>query len=150
MIYSSLQIIFKKKIKPVHAHKHLGVTFSADVKWSKHLNNVVKASRQIAVLRKIKFKISRNILENIYMTFIISLLEYSCEVLDSCTYADDGRLEQLQLEAAIIVTGLTAYASLSSLYAKTGWEKLNPIRKSESCHFFYNIVKGDTPDYLSN
>ena len=84
------------------------------------------------------------------MTFIMPLLEYSCEVWDSCSDADDGRLEQLQLEAAIIVTGLTAYASLSSLYAKTGWEKLNPIRKSESCHFFYNIVKGDTPDYLSN
>jgi len=42
------------KIKPVNAHKHLGVTLSADGKWSKHINNVVvKASRQIAVLRKI-------------------------------------------------------------------------------------------------
>ena len=33
-------------IKPVDAHKHLGVTLSADRKWSKHINNVVKASRQ--------------------------------------------------------------------------------------------------------
>ena len=47
----------------------------------------------------------------------------------SCTGADDGRLEQLQLETAIVVTGLTAYASLSSLYAETGWEKLNARRK---------------------
>jgi hypothetical protein len=55
------------------------------------------------------------------MTFIRPLLEYSCEVWDSCTAADAGRLKQLQLEAARIVTGLTAYnASLSSLYAKTG------------------------------
>ena len=84
------------------------------------------------------------------MTFIRPLLEYSCEVWGGCTVANAGRLAQLQLEAARIVTGLTAYASLSSLYAKTGWGKLNPIRKSESCHFFYNIVKGDTPDYLSN
>jgi hypothetical protein len=38
------------KIKPVDAHKHLGVTLSADGKWSKHFNNVaVKASRQIGV-----------------------------------------------------------------------------------------------------
>jgi hypothetical protein len=51
------------KIKPVDAHKHLGVTLSADCKWSKHINNVVvKASRQIAVLCKIKFKASRNFL----------------------------------------------------------------------------------------
>jgi len=39
------------KIKPVDAHKHLGVTLSADGKWTKHINNVVvKAPRQIAVL----------------------------------------------------------------------------------------------------
>ena len=63
------------KIKPVDAHKHLGVTLSADGKWSKHINKVVvKASRQIAVLRKMKFKVSRNFLENIYMTFIRPLL----------------------------------------------------------------------------
>jgi hypothetical protein len=54
--------------------------------------------------------------------FIRPLLEYSCEVWDSCTVADAGRLEQLQLEAARIVTCLclTAYANLSSLYAETG------------------------------
>jgi hypothetical protein len=93
-----------------------GVTLIVDGKWSKHINNVVvKTSRQIVVLRKIKFKVSRNCLENIYMT--LNILEYSCEVWDSCTVADAGRLEQLQLEAARIVTGLTAYASLSSLYA---------------------------------
>ena len=64
------------------------------------------------------------------------LLEYSCEAGDSCTDADDGRLEQLQLEAAIIVTGLTAYASLSSLYAETGWGKLNPRRKIRKLSLF--------------
>jgi hypothetical protein len=110
------------KIKPVDAHKHLDVTLSADGKWFKHINNVVvKASRQIAVQRKIKFKVSRNFLENIYMTFIRPLLEYSCEAWDSCTVADAHRIEQFQLEAARIVTGLTAYASLSSLYAETRW-----------------------------
>jgi hypothetical protein len=50
------------------------------------------------------------------------------------TVADAGRLDQLQLEAARIVTGMTA--SLSTLYAEIT--------------FFYNIVKGDTPVYLSD
>jgi hypothetical protein len=99
-------------------------------------------------LRKIKFKVSRNFLENIYMTFIRPLLEYSCEVWNSCWVAD--RLEQLQLEASRIVTGLAAYASLSSLYAETGWEKLSTRRKIRKLSLFYNIVKGDTPDYLSD
>jgi hypothetical protein len=29
------------KFKTADAHKHLGVTFSAACKWSKHINNVV-------------------------------------------------------------------------------------------------------------
>jgi hypothetical protein len=69
-------------------------------------NVVVKTSRQIAVLRKIKGKVFRNLLENIYMTFIMPLLEYFCKAWDSCTVADADRLEQLQLEAARIVTSL--------------------------------------------
>ena len=70
--------------------------------------------------------------------FIRSLFEYSCEVWDSCTVADAGRLEQLQIEAARIVTCLClrAYASLSSLYTESGGERsLIPDAKSESCHF---------------
>ena len=127
------------KMKPVDAYKLIGVTFSADGKWSKHINNVVKASRQIAVLRKIKFKVSRNLLENIYMIFIGPLLEYSCEVCDCCTVVDAGRLEQLQLEAARIVTGLTAYASVSSLYAETRWGKLNTRHKIRKLSLFFII-----------
>jgi hypothetical protein len=59
--------------------------------------------------------------------------------------SDADKLEQLQLEADRIVTGLTAYASLSSLYAETGREKLNTRRKIRKLSLFYNIVKGDTP-----
>ena len=70
------------------------------------------------------------------MTFIKPFLEYACEVWDSCTFADAGRLEQLQLEAARIVTDLTAYASLSSLFAETGLEKLNTRRKIRKLSLF--------------
>ena len=40
----SLELYFSidnVKIKTANAHKHLGVTFSAACKWSKHINNVV-------------------------------------------------------------------------------------------------------------
>jgi hypothetical protein len=79
--------------------------------------------------------VSRNFLENIYMTFISSLLKCSCDVWDSCTVADADKFERLQLEAVRIVTGLTADASLPSLYAETRWGKLYTRRKSKRCHF---------------
>ena len=75
------------QINTMFTSNHLGVTFSVDGKWSKHINNVAKASRQIVVLHKIIFNVSRNF-RNIYITFIRPLLEYSCEVWDNCTVDD--------------------------------------------------------------
>ena len=69
------------RIYPVKCHKHLGITLSADCKWSNHINTIIaKTSKQVAVLRKHKFKVSRNFLETMYLTFIRPLLEYAGEV----------------------------------------------------------------------
>ena len=70
------------------------------------------------------------------MTSLCHFLNILGMFWDSCTVVDVGRLEQLQLEAARIVTGLTAYASLSSLYAETGWGKLNPRGKIRKLSLF--------------
>ena len=64
-----------------------------------------------------------------YLTFIRPFLEYAVEVWDNCTLADSERLEKIQLEAARIVTGLTSYASILSIYKETGWDKLSVRRE---------------------
>ena len=59
------------RINPVKCQKHLGITLSADCKWSKHINTITeKTSKQVAVLRKLKFNVSRNLLETMYLTYI--------------------------------------------------------------------------------
>ena len=139
------------EISPVACHKHLGVTLSSNCKWTLHIDTVVeKVSKQIAVLRKLKYTLSRQFLEKIYLTFIRPLLEYSCELWDSCSKTDSDRLEKLQLEAARIVTGLTMYANISSIYDECGWEKLSVRREQRKLSLFYKIVNGDAPEYLSD
>ena len=127
------------RIYPVKCHKHLGITLSADCKWSNHINTIIeKTSKQLAVLQKLKFKVSQNFLETMYLTFIRPLLEYAGEVWDNCTLADSKRLEKIQLEAAHIVTSLTSYASILSIYnldGKTGWEKFQLGVKKENSHY---------------
>jgi hypothetical protein len=49
------------------------------------------------------------------------ILEYGSEVWDNCGAVNSDRLEKVQTEAARIVTGLTSYASLDSIYCETGW-----------------------------
>jgi hypothetical protein len=119
------------QIDPVASHRHLGVYFSSDFKWTIHINKIIeKASKQLNVLRKLKFKLDREYLERIYLTFILPILEYSCEVRDNCGQMNADLLEKFNLEAARIITGLTIYSSKASLYRETGWEKLS-IRREQ-------------------
>jgi hypothetical protein len=42
-------------IQTVNTHKHLGVIFSCDCKWTKHSNTIIeRASKQIKYFEKIK------------------------------------------------------------------------------------------------
>ena len=48
------------------------------------------------------------------------------------------RLEKINLEAAIIITGLTIYTSKESLYHETGWEKLNQTGTAKQIFILQN------------
>ena len=45
--------------------------FALDENWTNHIDNIVNASfKQVEVLRKLKFTLSKQTLSNIYPTFI--------------------------------------------------------------------------------
>ena len=89
-------------------HKYLGLTFASDGNWTNHVNNIVNASfKQVNVLRKLKFTLSKQTLSNMHLTFIRPTSEYSCEVWDGCVEREIAKLEKNQLESARIVSGLT-------------------------------------------
>ena len=104
-------------IVPSLTHKHLGVVFSNDAKWSAHIEYIAsRISKQISVLRKLKYTINREFLSRIYLTFIRPILEYGSEVWDNPSLQDAERLEKIQIEAARIVTGLPIYCTAEPLY----------------------------------
>ena len=91
-------------IDPVHTHRHLVIVFSNDCK---HIDKLIEsASKQLNVLRKLKYRLNRNYLETIYLTFIRPVLEYASAVWDNCGQINSDRLEIVHLEAARIITGL--------------------------------------------
>ena len=114
---TDLQLIMDGTIlKIVEIHKHLGVYLSSNNKWSKHIDSIIaSASKQISFMRKIKYKFSKQTLNTLYCTYIRPLFEYASEVWDGCTQTDANRLEQAQLNATRIVTGLPVFASINSL-----------------------------------
>jgi hypothetical protein len=82
-------------------------------------------------------------LEKIYFTYIRPLLEYAFELWDGCTILDLNKIEQIQHEAARMVTGLPKFASIESLYFEG-----HSRRHSRKLNLFYKIRNIDSPLYL--
>jgi hypothetical protein len=99
------------------------------------------------MLRKFKFSLSRHNLEAIYFTYILPLLEYGCELWDGCTQQEYNKIEQIQHEAARIITGLPKFSRVESLYFETGWESLHS-RRRRKLNMFYKIRNNNAPSYL--
>ena len=131
-------------LKIVDMHKHLGVTLSSNNKWNKHVELIMKsASKQFSCLRKSKYLFSKEILSKLYCTYIRPLLEYASEVWDGCTQTDAYHLEQVQLIADRVVTGLPVLASLNSIYAEIGWKTLAERRKTKKLTLMHKLVNND-------
>ena len=140
-----------ENLNQVDNHKHLGVTIYSNSKWAENINNICqKATKQIYVLRKLKFILNRNNLNKIYVTYILTLLEYACELWDECCSRDAGTWEPLQFEAARIITGLPKFASKESLYLETGWETLSCRRRRRKLTLFHKIHSNIAPEYLQD
>ena len=66
-------------------------------------------------MKKIKFKLNRKALSIMYTSFIRPHLEYASDVWGGCSLSNAEKLEQVQLFAARIVSGLPIFASKTSL-----------------------------------
>ena len=101
-------------------------------------------------MRKLKFNFSRTALNQIFLSYILPVLEYSCIVWDSCTVQDVNALQKVQNEAARIVTGLTRSVSIENLYRECGWVSLEEKRRQQKFIFMYKSVNGLVPSYISD
>ncbi|MCW4309282.1 MAG: reverse transcriptase domain-containing protein, partial [Candidatus Thiodiazotropha endolucinida] len=104
--------MLNKQISEVENHKHLGLHFSNDGSWHKHITYIKeKAWTRIYTMRKLKFQLDRKSLETIYTVFIRPILEYGNEIWDNCTQYEKDELEKIQIEAARIATETTQLVS---------------------------------------
>jgi hypothetical protein len=57
------------------SHTNLGVTLSSDAKWNNHIENIILSeSRHLGILRKLKYRLSRQNLEKLYLVYISAQL----------------------------------------------------------------------------
>ena len=138
-------------INRVSNHTHLGICFQSDGCWKTHILNIhEKASSRLNILRMLKYSLNRKSLIKIYFSFIRPVLEYANLVWDNCTLRESNLLEDVQVSAARIITGLRINSSRTALYQELGWDTLACRRKIHKLTLFYKMVHGIAPKYLQD
>ena len=137
------------RINIVDQHKHLGVTLSSSGLWNDHINNTLNAaSKIIHIMRRLQFTLTRAALNQIHLSYVIPMFEYSSIVWDGCSVSCSDSIDKLQNEAARIITGLTRSVSLENLYRECGWETLSARRKNSKLCFKYKVSNNLVPHYI--
>ena len=94
-------------IYKVDAHKHLGLTWNSEASWKSHMSTIIsKAPKRIDMLRSLKFKLNRSLLEKMYFAYIRPIFECASVVWDSAPRHDYffTTIEKLQISAAMKIT----------------------------------------------
>jgi len=110
-------------------------------KYHTHINNICSSSlTNLGIMRTLKFTFKRNTLNQIYISFLRPILEYSSVLWDNCSKYEKHRLERMHLEAARIVTGTTPSISTIHLYDDIGWLTLEDRRNYQKSVLTYIYI----------
>ena len=133
-------------------HKHLGMIFDSKLSFGEHLKSVLKKiSKTVGLLRKFQGILPRTSLITIYKLFVRPHLDYGDIIYDQ-TFNESfhQRIESIQYNAAIAITGAIRGTSSEKLYQELGLESLRSRRSLRKLCLFYKIYKNKSPSHLHN
>ena len=107
-------------------HKHLGMMFDSELSFDEHLKSVVKKlGETVGLLRKFRGILPRTSLITIYKSFARPHLDYGGIIYDQTfNKSFHQRIESVQYNAAIAITGAIRGTSSKKLYQELGLESL--------------------------
>ena len=134
-------------------HKHLGLTFSTDLRFKSHINDILlKFNRALSPLYPIASEVPRNVLLTIYKVYVQPHLDYCASVYDGhITVFDRSRLEKAQNRAARLITGTPRRTSTAGLLEELGWSTLASRRQSKKLLLYQKLrFNNSVPAYINN
>ncbi len=139
-----------KVIKRVPQKKTLGVVIDEQLKWDKHIDEQSRTiSNNIALLRRAKSFVPRNILEKIYNAFVIPHFSYC-----STIWCDGGKSKltkmfKLQKKAARVITGDSYDIRSHEVFQKLNWLPMNTHFQVQENITTFKSLTGNSPAYLT-
>ena len=110
-----------------------------------------KTSKSIGLIRKIRNFLPRPNLLQIYKFFVRLHLDYGDIIYDKAFIGYfQKKLESIQYNAALAITGAIRGTSREKIYSELGLESLQDRRWYRKLCVFYKILNNMSPKYLSD
>ena len=154
------------EVKRVSEHKHLGLILDPKLNFAAHLREKTgTAKKGIGMIKHLRLYLPTKALNLIYKARVRSHLDY-CDFIyhipelqanpenPECIRTDIRlnyqmeKLESLQAQAGLAVTGAWKGTNRDKLNDELGWEPLHLRRWSRRLTVFYKIMHRLTPQYL--
>ena len=137
--------------QPITVQKHLGVYLDEKLNVNTHIREkkIGKASKKIGVIKKLFKSLPRNDLLTIYKSFVRPHLGYGDIIYDRPdNEALIRKLEQVQYNAAVAISGAIKCTSPSKLYKELSLESLEFRRRLRRLCFLHKIISNTLPAYI--
>ena len=148
----SIQItIDTHHVPQVSDHRHLGVTFSETLSWTRHTDNIVHAaSTKIGLLPRLRKRLSPLIIRQLYLICIRPSLEYANVAWCGLTKRDQERLEKCNRSAARLITQTMPSSDIPHdiLLPRAGIPTLLSRRQVASVKLAFTATRGLLPAHL--
>ena len=139
-------------IEQVSSQKHLGMILDAKLNFQEHIKNLLtKVNKTIGLLRKLQNILPRGSLLTIFKSFVRPHLDYGDVIYDqSYNNTFHQKMESIQYNAALAITGAIRGSSREKLYQELGLESLQQRRWYRKLCYFFKLTKNKSPKYLFN
>ena len=150
----------RSMVLKVDAHKHLGLILDSKLLFVNHINEKIKlAKKGIGVLKYLSQYLALKTLDQMYKMFVRPIFDY-CDVIYHSPHLTNPfdsmiklnplmeRIEKIQYQAALAITGGWQGSSRIKLYEELGWESLSDRRWQRRLIQLFKIRNNMTPAYL--
>ena len=160
----AIEVIFsQKRNKPDHPSikfngipvkresetQHLGVVLDDKLNFRNHILNKIKvATKGLGLLKFLSKFMNRDKLNLMYKMYIRSHLDNGDVIYHNQLAEMMKKLESVQYNAGLIVTGCWKGTSMEKIYSELGWESLDNRRNFRRLSLYYKIKNNLSPNYM--
>ena len=140
------------QVQRANQQRHLGIILDEKINFKSHIDKVLtKASKGIAVIKRLRNSLLRKSLITIYQSIIRPHLDYGDILYDQPSNAAFcQKIEPFQYKAALAITVAIQGTSQEKLLEELGLEKLKSRRWLRRLCCMYNIINIGIPKYLTD